>query len=185
MFDFTNRLLLNKHFKMDKGKISVFKQEGIMIPVTILSGLLKVFEERNAIRLYNASKKGGIDRIKQMKQDYGNMSNEELIMWGSRLVTFAGWGELNVVSVKPKNIVITYEVKDSALTETREKTNKAIDHILRGLLAGGLSQGFGSSMEAIETQCKAKGNPICQIIVKEKNTFDKNHPLYKEQVGEN
>ncbi|MFH1752403.1 MAG: 4-vinyl reductase [archaeon] len=169
---------------MEKGKIGAFKQEGLMIPMTILSGMLKLFEEKDFKKIYKATKEGGDIWVKNMKKDYGKMSGQEAVMWSSKLVTFAGWGELNVVSVKPKDSTVIYELKNSALVETRGKSRKAIDHMTRGLVAGTVTQGFEIDAEAVEVCCKAKGDYACRFVVKEKNSFDKNHPLVKEQLGE-
>ena len=56
-----------------------------------------------------------------------------------------------------------------------------IDHYLRGGMAGIFSYAFGCDMVAIETQCEAMGKPMCIIEVKEKDKWDLNDPLVKEQ----
>ncbi|MFH1752405.1 MAG: V4R domain-containing protein [archaeon] len=184
MFDLTFNLLANRNLKFEKGKISVFKQQGSLIPVTLLVRMLKIFEKKHGKKIYEIGRKEGESWFRTMNQDYGKLNKTNVISWGCNLITFAGWGILKAASVDIANKIIIYKLEDSAIAEEWGRETHAIDHLLRGLASGGISYILEKEMDTIEITCRAKGEFSCQFLVKPKEEFDQTHKKVKQQLGE-
>lgn len=61
---------------------------------------------------------------------------------------------------------------------------RPIDHFIRGLMAGFISETIGEELYCFESTCIAHGKPQCTFIIKEKKKYDPSAPGWKEQEVE-
>ncbi|MFH1752012.1 MAG: hypothetical protein ABH821_03700 [archaeon] len=182
MFNVTTKLLLHKHLQLEKGRVMLFNQRSMMVPTAMITNLVKEFEDDYAIEIYQVCREEGIKWYKNMEKNFGKMSVKKNLDWGTKIITLAGWGEMEIVNVDHENKTIIIELKNSGIARFWGKNSKAVDHVFRGMVAGGLSHIFKTDIDGIETHCLAKGDKVCRFTFKKE--FDKTQKIVKEQLGE-
>jgi predicted hydrocarbon binding protein len=78
------------------------------------------------------------------------------------LFTAVGWGILTLKTVNLDTKTAEIHIKDGFESADSRNTSSAPQcHFIRGLLRGWFSQLFETKIEVTETQCIAKGDPVC------------------------
>jgi predicted hydrocarbon binding protein len=117
------------------------------------------------VLLYEANREAGklsgevIRRgIKLEKKKSGRM-----IASGLDFMKLTGWGlwELG----KYDKLMAVFTVRDSPIAEGYGKSDRAVCHPIRGLIAGFAEYFTGQRRECVEVLCKAKGDDHCEFIV--------------------
>jgi hypothetical protein len=58
---------------------------------------------------------------------------------------------------------------------------KCVDHFVRGLMAGFISETVGKNLYCVKTACVANGKPECTFVIQEKSKFDQKSAMYEDQ----
>lgn len=187
MPDMFAKLLMAREIKFKEGEISLLGNRVVLMPSYSLSGILKNAGENPEIGkiLYYESKgclRDGFAKV--VRQKYG-LTGGRLVDWLINVGHVAGWGQISLVRHTASNDAVedVFHVKNPPSLRLA-KSARPVDHIFRGMIAGGESMAFDADMEAIETKCVAQGNPYCEFVAKRRERFlaDKDNPLVAEQL---
>ena len=89
----------------------------------------------------------------------------------ANLFKCAGFGVAQIIdsdsTVKPPQLTI--RVEDSFECSLSSNEKKPYSHFTRGMLAGIVTELFGTPATATETKCIAEGHPYCEFIIKPEN----------------
>lgn len=183
MFEIVQKLLAVKQIRFEKGRITIFDQLSSLMPsqsfVTMLRELEK-YKKENII--YLGGKDAGEKWFNGMKKN-NSLKVDDVAKWGANIVTLAGWGEAILKEIKRDNAYMMYNLKNSVVAELYGRTDHAVDHMFRGLLAGAAKSTFKKDVDCVETKCVAKGDQICEFIIQPREKFDLSNPAVKKQLG--
>lgn len=166
MFKVMSKLLMSNQIKFTDGRLILFERDIFFIPTAAFVQILKILiDTKNEEVLYRAAKGAGVTWFKNMSLAYPGMKQTEAINWGMDIVTLAGWGKisLNSINLDSKNSI--FVMTDSLVAKLYGKTNCSVDHLFRGLVAGAVSYILNQEVDAFETHCVAKGDPVCRFTV--------------------
>ena len=183
MLKVLTELLLHKQVSFEKGKITPFGRPSSLLPTDSFVNIQKELEHLGAENvIYSAAKKSGEYWFEEMNKAY-SLKGQDVIDWGSKIVTLAGWGEAVIKKRNDSEKLIICTVADSTLANLYGKSEFAVDHLFRGLLCGAMSAIYKAELDCVETSCVAKGDKICEFVVKPSNQFDMTNPITKKQLA--
>jgi len=183
MFKILADLIMHKQVKFEKGKISIFGRPSSLLPTDAFMGIQKELESLGAENIiYFSAKKAGKNWFKEMGKSYP-LKGQDVIVWGSNIVTLAGWGEAVIKSKIDSKKLIIFNLKDSTLAKLYGESEVAVDHLFRGLLCGAMCAIFDMDLDCVETSCIAKGDSTCEFVVKPPKDFDFSNGLTKKQLA--
>lgn len=184
MFGVVANLLLHKQLAFEKGKISLFEQPIVIMPVEEFS-FMQEFLEQNGLEnlIYYSAKHTGVHWLKKMVPKY-KMKETDLIEWGCNILTLSGWGDLSLVKRDASRQNIVFELKGGAMGMEKKGKTYSTDNLLRGYVAAFATFAYKVDMDAIETHCLSKGDSECKYVVKQKKDFDISDPRVKKQLKE-
>jgi predicted hydrocarbon binding protein len=107
-----------------------------------------------------------------MAKNFPNLTQSKASRWGIDLIALSGWGVPEIEKIDFKKNEATFLLRNSTVARELLNSNKPVDHLFRGLLAGGMSFGTKTNLDAIETHCVAKGDKICKFHVMPSNSVD-------------
>ncbi|MFH1394562.1 MAG: V4R domain-containing protein [Candidatus Omnitrophota bacterium] len=183
MLDMVAKLLLHKQLKFELGKITLLEQRVAMLPLFNVVELQKELERKGLENtLYYTNKKFGREWTSKIYKSF-KMNENQIFEWGINSVSLAGWGKVELAEKNLEKNNIKFRLIDSGMSYYYGKTEKPVDHIFRGMIAGAMSAVYGKDLDAVETKCKAQGNPICEFVVQPKEMFE-NSDIAKKQLKE-
>lgn len=184
MFDLFKKLLMSRQLTFENGQIRVTGEISIMIhgPALIMltDNIIEKMGKEGVKSIYAASKEGGMSLAKAYKSKF-HLAESKLANLLMDLASMGGWGRFEFIKLDFKENIMICTVKESPFARLSKQKKKKVCHMIRGLLAGGASIGFGKDVECIETKCLADGSNFCEFIVKPKKEF-KEKNLVKEQL---
>jgi predicted hydrocarbon binding protein len=183
MFEVVQKLLALKQIRFEKGRVTIFGQPSSIMPSSSFVTVLKELEKTGKENLiYLGGKESGQQWFEGMKKS-SSLKVEDVAQWGTNIVTLAGWGEPTLKEIKREDGFMRYQLKNSIVAELYGKTDHAVDHMFRGLLAGAAVVAFKKPVECIETKCTAKGDSVCEFVIQPKEKFDFSNPVVKKQLS--
>lgn len=163
-------LMLHKQLRFEEGKIILLDQRVAMLPLYNIVELQKTLEAKGLENtLYYTNKNFGKDWTRKIYESY-KMSENQIFQWGINSVTVAGWGTVKLIEKQAENR-IKFNLIDSGMAFYYGKSDKPIDHIFRGMIAGAMSATYKKDLDAVETKCKAQGHSMCEFIVQPSEKF--------------
>lgn len=134
--------------------------------------------QASGLMMYYAGYQWGVEDMKRfgdrMRQEFGGgkldmwQMNRKFVFetwwWPLTVQGFGGW-KLDL-KFKDKGIIIV-EIKNSAVAQSVELTNKPVCHLYAGMFAGVMSVYEREEREAIEIQCYAMGHDRCKFLIGE------------------
>lgn len=175
MFEVFRKLMYARQIQFEKGRIILMKEPVTMGPASTFVYILKNSKkiEETSYFIYRGSKeavqKGFGDAIMRA---YG-LKKDKLRQWLKDIAEFTGWGTLEFIKLDFTERTAIIRAVNSTVAELYGKTDKPVDHILRGYIAGGGSVSFEQNVDAIETKCKAMGHKYCEFIVAPRNILQR------------
>jgi hypothetical protein len=107
----------------------------------------------------------------QVKKVYGFQS-KDYFRWLIDISNIAGWGKSELVQFDESSLTGTFRTENALVGSSfKGQVSSPVDHIWRGLTAGGLTAVFGQDIDWIETKCIATGQPVCEFIFKPRAHF--------------
>lgn len=201
MFSFIKKLMLARQLKMEEGSIEMLGQKMVLAPAYTFACMIKNAKdvEETGRFIYSACKHVNCDPggfTYRVSRAYG-LSGGDLIRWMANIATSAGWGKIKVIKVDEENKTAVVHIEDSPISKILGESKFAVDHPIRGYMAGAaevvfnglkLSQSKWVKYDYLETRCTSKGNSLCEFILGERNKLknSKNveiRKLYEIQVG--
>lgn len=107
---------------------------------------------------------GGARSSKRYKEVF-NYTDEEIVAFMCRMGGEIGWGKFNVLKLDVPGKELIVEVENSAFATAYGKAERGVCHMIRGVLAGMAAGIFGGDVTSEETECVAKGDPLCRFVI--------------------
>lgn len=188
MFDFVKKLMLARQLKMEKGYLEILGQRSMITPAWTFSYMLKnsknYWETANLIYLgCKLSTQRGFSEGLFKKF---NIKPKNLPTWLKNVNELAGNGATEILKIDYNNHESRIKIEDSPIVETFGKSDKPVDHPLRGYFAGGASAAFNIDVDCIEINCQSVGHRFCNFVMMPKKNLlklievDKNLDVDKE-----
>lgn len=181
MFEFVRKVLFTGQLKMEKGKLQIFGEDIMIIPLWMFSYLSFAYPKE----VYRYTTKGGYEFSKSIMEKF-NIGPFELKDYLSEIFHFGGWGLIQYFDFNPKEKHAILRVKSRVAIKTLEKgrQKEPIDHVIRGFFAAASKIIFkDKSIECIEKQCIVQGKPVCEFVSAPLILLKKKYPkLVKSQM---
>lgn len=182
MFNVVKKLLLSRQIKFEKGKISLFDQQIVILPVAEFSFVQDFLESRGLENLiYYSAKETGIAWLEKMVSQYG-MKESNVIEWGCNILTLSGWGDLSLIKKDLSKHRIIFELKNATMGLHKKNKAYSTDHLIRGYVAAFATHTYKRDMDAVEVLCLSKGDAVCRYDIRARKDFDMSDPLVKKQL---
>ena len=123
-------------------------------------GLEKAYD-----KIYGISKTGSFKYNSEFIKKQGFKDKRIILDWQTKIVTFSGWGNLQLSAVDLTNDSVVVKYDNSPFPLEYKKSNYPVDFIATAFTAGGVSAAFGKDMDSFESKCIALGDPYCEVIV--------------------
>lgn len=173
MFSVMAKLLLNQQIKMSEGRLALMGVRDCFTPTITFVSMQKSLEKTGSQHLiYTSSKKAGYDWFKVMSGVYSGMKQFEAIKWGIDIVALSGWGIPQLEKIDLENKLSTFTIKNSTVAKLYGPSDFPVDHLFRGLVAGGVSFILKDDLDCLEKKCSANGDSLCQFLVGPKNKLN-------------
>jgi predicted hydrocarbon binding protein len=113
---------------------------------------------------------GGSRSSKQYKEVF-NYTDEEIVAFMCKMGGEIGWGRFSLMELDAANRHLIIEVEGSPFAEAYVRNQSSasqfpVCHMIRGVLAGMAAGIFGRDVASEETECVAKGDPVCRFIIR-------------------
>jgi|GEM_PF-5859343 len=170
-------LLLLKKVKIEEGKFTLLGQRVCVAPIETLGSMTGLSLKNNtASSLYEAVRTSFSSGWAEASKREFNFKPQDYFKWLIDLAHLNGWGNNELVEFNIDAREGTIKVSNGPISEWfKGKTDSPVDHVYRGLIAGGLSTSFKMDIDVIETKCAAKGDSYCLFVFKPRSKF-KNPP---------
>lgn len=160
----------SKLLQMKDGEITLMKTHINIIPTDILRDLQKSLIEAMGFekaydQIYEQSKEGSKKYNSSFIEKLSFKDKRKTLDWQLKIVTFSGWGKLEVAGLNFKENRIDIKYSNSPFALDYGKSKFPVCIIPTGFTAGGVSVNFGSDLEGIETKCMAMGDPYCKMEI--------------------
>lgn len=160
----------SKQLDLKNGKIALMDTPVNLIPTSILceyqKTLIKTLGPEKAYEIiYENSKTGSIKYNTSFIKKLGLNDIRKIIDWQTKIVALSGWGEIDIAMIDPKEKSFVAHFRESSYAESYGKEKYAVDFIVTGFVAGGLTAATGIDLDAVETKCESMGDQFCEIEV--------------------
>ncbi|MBU2561195.1 MAG: 4-vinyl reductase [Nanoarchaeota archaeon] len=180
----------------DKGRIMMWGITGILMPnfsrVIFQEYLKKTVGKEECMKvLYTHGKLQSYFTFRFISKKYGY---KEKLKDKVRLLHFnmgqgalVGMGRCEIKRIDRHNRVFI-GVSNSSLAEEYKMSigikDEAVDHFLRGCFAAYVEAVTGEEMFCVEKKCIAKGDKLCEFVIKPLSEWDKEDEDFKKQLSE-
>jgi len=163
------------------------QQRVAIVPADFLVTLTKQIHDspERIFEIYTAAKTAVRNEFAKNLGTTFDFSFEDYGKWLVDIAKFSGWGKLEWGDLDfEKRRAIIYITNSPVGNKLVGQVNDPVDHIIRGLMAGGASYAFNRDVDILETKCIAVGDPFCEFIIKPSEEFLKSRsPLVKRQLS--
>ena len=111
---------------------------------------------------------GGSRSSKRYKEVF-NYTDEEIVAFMCRMGGEIGWGKFGLIELDAAGKQLVIEVEGSPFAEAYARDEPSpfpVCHMIRGVLAGMAAGIFDGDVASEETECAAKGDPVCRFVVR-------------------
>lgn len=159
-----------RQLEFKEGSIILMQVPVNIVPISILCELQKGYIEDIGFQkaydhTYSRAKAGSTIYNKKFIQQLGFSDKRKTLEWQIKIVSFAGWGKLELIKVAPEEKSVIVRYNDPLFAKEYGKSRYPVDFMAVGFTAGGVSANFGTDVDALETKCVAIGDPYCEVEV--------------------
>lgn len=184
MFTVMAKLLMNKQVKFSEGRLELMGIRDCFTPTITYIEIQRALTKSNSQYLiYNCAKKSGYNWFKNMSKIYKGMKQTEAIRWGMDIVSLSGWGIPSLDKLDLESKISIFNIKNSTTAKLYGPSSIPVDHLFRGLVAGGVSYILNDDLDCVETHCLANGNGLCRFIVAPIKTFKLKKEILERDFG--
>jgi len=180
------KLLVSRELRFEGGKLLILSEPWFMLPIKIFIETTRdiINDPKFISKLYYTAKEGNrISMSKTLKHQY-KLRGKKFIDLAMQMTQMGGWGDIKVITFDEITGHIIFNIYDSAIGSNFGPSKKPVDHIWRGILAGGVSVALNKDIDFVETACIAQGKPFCIYQGKPRNEWmNKPNTQVKEQLG--
>ncbi|MBI4360506.1 hypothetical protein HY572_01895 [Candidatus Micrarchaeota archaeon] len=162
---------------MGKGRTTILGQRVLLGPVEILvpATQLAIDQPLEGAKIYEKVRttfnEGWSEAVRKM---YG-IKSQDYFKFLIDMSNLGGWGDGKLIEFEPATLEGKFINYNTAMAEYfKGKTSRPVDHIWRGLAAGGLTKAFKTEIDWFETKCIACGEDRCEYIFKPRKKFEEN-----------
>jgi len=160
------KLMASKQILFENGRMEVLGIRDCFTPLETYVLIQKeVFKKSGSDLIYSSAKKAGYNWFKKMAENFKGLTQSKASQWGVDLVALSGWGQPEIEKIDFSINFGIFNLRNSTLARAYGTSTEPVDHLFRGLLAGGMSFGTKSDLDSIETHCLAKGDSFCRFLV--------------------
>lgn len=164
-----DRLLLSKQLRFSDGDIELLGNRMVLTNAHFLADyILQINDSPDSVaKLYEAAKLSFMEHTaKKIGLEYAFTFND-YFKWLTNIAMMSGWGNFKWHSLDEEKKEGVILVNSSPIADKlRGKTEKPVDHIIRGFVAGGASAALGIDIDVSEPECEANGHKECRFILK-------------------
>ncbi|MBI2938358.1 MAG: hypothetical protein HYY22_09135 [Thaumarchaeota archaeon] len=169
MVSFVDKLLLGRELKFEEGRLSIFDQRVLIVPVELILLLIEksVADEKFEQAIYDVMKKSVYGFCQTLAKRRG-IEPKKMVDLLINLAEMNGYGKLQLINLdydKKQAIFHMRSLPSEALLE-KKLGKRIVDRYWAGMLAGGASWIFGEDVDAVETRCVADGKESCEFVVR-------------------
>jgi predicted hydrocarbon binding protein len=162
-----NSILADLAFQPDSGKLTFKDVRYLLIRPDTIVEFQKAVEtevgaERCAAMMMAGGITGGSRSAGRYKTEFG-LNDAEIVDFMCKMGREIGWGQFNVCELDPGKMRLVVEVADSPFAAAYGPADVGVCHLTRGVLSGLAAGLFGMDMRAVETTCRARGEPVCRF----------------------
>lgn len=172
------------HLKISDGKMMLYGERKVMVPPETFDSVSEIiFNNKKLIPgFYETLRKKFRDGwVLQVKKLYG-IEHQKFLELLIDTAEMGGWGKIELAKFDEKERSGTFIIYNSIAT-CKIKKSEPVDHIWRGLAAGGLSSVFEEDIDMLETKCVAMGDSYCEFPFKPREEMKKfRHKYVKSQL---
>ncbi len=160
----------SKLLETGDGKLSLMG-----VPINIIPTEIMVTQQKELVKslgieeayekIYSSAKGGSGSYNSRFIKSKGFTEIRKVLDWQVKIVTFSGWGNLEIAKVDIADDSYSVHFKKGAFPIAYGRSQYAVDFIATGFVAGGLTANVGKDLDAVETKCIARGDPFCRIEV--------------------
>ena len=167
----------SKLLNLQDGRIDLMNVPINIVPTSILCDLQKGLIDSIGFKaaykkIYESAKEGSREYNKNFIKKQGFTDKRKIIDWQSKIVTFAGWGNVEIAEIDFDKDEYTSHFKNSPFPEIYGKSGYPIDIITAGFISGAFSGSLNKQLECVETKCIANGAPYCEFKVASKDIIE-------------
>lgn len=160
----------SKLLELNDGRLGLMGVNINIVPTSILADLQKglidsLGLEKAYQKTYESAKKGSLEYNSKYIQKQGFVDKRKIIDWQAKIVTFAGWGNVEIAKIDFEKEEYYANFKNSPFPEVYGKANHPIDFIVAGFIAGAFEASLKKPLDCVEIKCRAKGDPYCEFFV--------------------
>ncbi len=164
-----NSILGNLEYDADEGRITFNDVRYMVIRPDTVVDFQKAAEAEIGERVAEMMMAGGYtggSRSSRRYKELFNYSDEQIVAFMCKMGGEIGWGKFEVekLDTEGKELIVT--VRDSAFAEAYGPSDKAVCHMIRGVMAGMAAGIFGTEVSSEETACGAKGDELCRFVLR-------------------
>jgi predicted hydrocarbon binding protein len=174
--EFMQKLIMARHIRFEKGSIGLSDQRVVISPIEPIIAISEILMEEEILipkvyeKIRQSFSEGFADSISKLYK----VEDLDLTKWLVDVSNMGGWGKTTLVKFNNKEHTGILRVEDSPLiAHFKNKVNKPVDHIWRGITAAGASRIFNDDIDFIETKCAAvtKNSKVCEFIYKPRKSI--------------
>ncbi len=185
MYGFLTKLLISKQLSFEEGEILFFKQPMCIFPIEFYKYLtISTLRDKKIMKeLYLEAWKAAYVWTYNVVNTYKLQKFEERYKLTMDTVAMAGFGEYKTTDFK-RGFFSKFEVTNNPLALELYPSKKPIDHLLRGINAGGGTVVHERILNCIELECAAINGKICKFLNANKFLIikDVNKKILKDQL---
>jgi predicted hydrocarbon binding protein len=190
--DILKKLIGFNALNWSDGKFTINKMSGIihLLYVNVYQQRLleQQFGKKGAMEhLYSLGIFQGRQGFKIISERFGykkKLDKKKLLEFNSKQSEFVGLGKCKWIKIDFVNNIFILRMQSAMAKEYRRLfglQKEPIDHLIRGITAAFIEELTGNKVLSIETRCIAKGDKLCEFVVKPIHNWNKNYVLSTEQ----
>lgn len=181
------KLSMARQISFHDGKIILLDQRVSVVPVEFLASITKTINDSSdqVFEVYSAAKTAVREGFAKRLGEAYDFKFRDYSQWLVDIATMSGWGRLEWADLDFDNKRGVIAVTDSPIgSKLSGQVDSPVDHVIRGLMAGGASHSFNADVDILETECVALGDPKCKFVIQSPKEFLKSdNPLVKKQLS--
>jgi len=177
-----------RQISFKEGEIDLLKQRVVITPndFFVVLGIKLDKDKELALEMYTGSKEAVTHGFaKELNKHFNFKTGGEFITWLINIAGLSGWGESKLVRLNDSSSEGVLQTKNCPVgTSLKGKVKYPVEHIWRGLLAGGASAVYNKPIDVVETKCVALGDRYCEFVFKPTAKFkEESNNRTKRQIG--
>ena len=175
---------MTNNLKYKDNNFYLLKTPFVMLPVELLGAVLRNEEAAYVHSLYYWVKHSTFNNLTKEFLTGSQANGKQVLDFFETYFTASGFGLLQNVDLdlEHKHAIVAL-VNNPLKGRLNFSSNLAIDHFMRGILAGLFSKALNTNVDCFETQCSVFNKfTACRFVIKPLNEFDFKNTEVRRQI---